>query len=241
MKIALVDDCQDELDRLSDILSRKLFAAGDIEHKIHMFHSGEEFLSSWESGRFDLIILDVFMDKLSGVEVAHKIRETDRDVRLVFCTTSNEFASESYEVNAHFYLHKPYSEERIDTMLSRLNLEDYELRRTITLPDGQPIMLRNILYTEYSNHVLTIHSKRRAALRCYISQSGAEELLCAYPYFLVCSKGIIVNLYEVECKMGDTFRLTNGNTLPISRRRSKDVQDAYAAFQFEKMRGEVSF
>lgn len=240
MKIALVDDCQEELDRLSDILSRKLNAAGDTEHKLHIFHSGEAFLTDWKPGSYDLIILDIFMDKLTGVEVAHEIRKTDQDVRLVFCTTSNEFASESYEVNAHFYLHKPYSEERVDTMLSRLNLENYELRRSITLPDGQRIILRNILYTDYSNHVLTIHSKRRAALRCYISQSGAEELLCAYPYFLVCSKGIIVNLYEVESKIGDTFCLTDGSILPISRRKSKEVQDAYAAFQFEKMRGEVS-
>ena len=241
MKIALVDDHQEELDRLSELLSCRLYAAGDLEHKIYCFHSGEEFLSAWTPGGFDLIVLDIFMAGITGVEVAHIIRQSDQEVRLVFCTTSNEFASESYEVNAHFYLHKPYSEERIDSMLSRLNLENYELRRSATLPDGQQIMLRNVLYTEYSNHVLTIYSKRRDALRCYMSQSAAEEMLCAYPYFLACSKGIIVNLHEVESKIGDTFRLKNGVTLPISRRKSKEVQDAYAAFQFQKMREEVSY
>ena len=240
MKVALVDDCQEETERLSALLSRKLNALGDTTHRLHIFHSGEEFLSAWTAGNFDLIILDIFMNRLTGVDVAREIRKTDHDVRLVFCTTSNEFASESYEVNAHFYLHKPFSEERIDTMLSRLNLENYELRRSLTLPDGQQILLRNILYTEYSNHVLTIHSKRRPALRTYISQSEAEALFCAYPYFLVCSKGLIVNLHEVESKSTDSFRMTNGSLLPISRRKAKEVQDAYAAFHFKKMREEVS-
>lgn len=239
MKIAIVDDHQSEIARLSDILSRKLIAAGDTEHHIFPFSSGEAFLTSWTPGSYDLIILDIFMETLTGVDVARRIRMIDRDVRLVFCTTSNDFASESYEVGAHFYLRKPYSEEQVDTMLSRLNLENYELRRTIPLPDGQKIMLRNILYTEYSNHVLIIHSKRRADIRCYMTQTEAEALLCVHSYLRVCSKGIIVNLHEVEAKVADTFRLTDGSILPISRRKAKEVQDAYAAFQFEKMREEV--
>lgn len=46
------------------------------------------------------------MDKLTGVDVARKIRERDSNVKIVFSTTSNEFASESYEVNACYYLRK---------------------------------------------------------------------------------------------------------------------------------------
>lgn len=241
MKIALVDDCQNELKKLINVLSSKLNTGDSSTYQLYAFHSGEEFLFSWKPGSFDLIILDIFMKTLTGLDVAREIRKTDKDVRIVFCTTSNEFAAESYEVNAQFYLKKPYTEELIDIMLSRLKLEDYELRRTVTLPDGQQIVLRNILYTEYFNHVLTIHSKKREDLRCYISQSAAEALLCSHPYFLVCSKGIIVNLYEVIAKSANSFILSNDSVLPISRRRSKEVQDAYAAFNFQKMREEVSF
>lgn len=241
MKIAHIDDRQEELDCLCEILSRKLNEAGDTIHKIYPFHSGEEFLASWKAGRFDLIILDVFMGEIDGISVAREIRKTDRDVRLVFCSSSNEFAAESYAVRAQFYLHKPYSEAQIDEMLSRLELENYELRRAVTLPDGQRILLRNVLFTEYSNHLLVLHCKYGGDIRCRFSQSEAETLLCEYPYFLVCSKGIIVNLHEVESQTGDTFRLTNGGTVPISRRRFKEVQAAFSDFRFEKMRREVTF
>lgn len=88
MKIALVDDERPELDRLSEMISRQLCMFGDMTYKIDAYTSGEEFLDHWQAGRYDLVVLDIFMDKLLGVDVAHIIRETDRDVRLVFCTTS---------------------------------------------------------------------------------------------------------------------------------------------------------
>ena len=241
MRIIIVDDREEEIQQLSSLLSRKINEIDDTNHQIRTFHSGEAFFESWKSGDADLIILDIFMGGMTGIDAARRIRQTDKEVRLVFCTTSNEFASESYEVGAHFYLRKPYAEEQVNTMLSRLNLKDLELRRTAVLPGGKKIILRRILYTEYSNHVLIIHAKQQADLRCYMTQAAAEELLCQYPYFLVCSKGIIVNLYEVESKMGDTFLLTDGTVLPISRRKAKEVQDTYAAFRFEKMREEVPF
>lgn len=241
MKIAHVDDCQQELDELSEIINRKLDAAGDTEHKIDMFHSGEEFLSTWRTGLYDLVILDVFMAGIDGIALAHEIRKTDRDVRIVFCTSSNEFAAESYAVKAHFYLHKPYSEMQIDEMLSRLDLENYELRRAVTLPDGQRIILRNVFYTEYCNHQLVIHCKHGKDIRGRITQTDAEAIFCAYSYFLVCSKGIIVNLYEVESQSNGIFHMSNGATIPISRRKSKEVLSAFADFRFEKMRREVTF
>ena len=232
MKIALVDDRQEELDRLKGILNKKLNKDADIR----TYPSGEAFLADWSPHSYDLVVLDIYMGEMTGLTVARAVREKDRDVRLVFCTTSNEFASESYDVGAHFYLHKPYSEERVETMLSRLNMEDYELYRAVCLPDGQKVMLRNVLYTEYSNHAVTLYCKKGGNIRCYMTQTQLENLLCGNPYFTVCSKGIIVNLHEVESIQADTFRLTDGSKVPISRRRAAQVKDAFAAFRFEKMR-----
>ncbi len=241
MNIAIIDDVQEEIKKLTDVLGQQLIELGDTEYQLHTYHSGEAFLTDWSTKSFDLIILDIFMDELTGIDVARTVRKTDKDVKLVFCTTSNEFASESYELDAHFYLHKPYSEDQIKTMLSRLNISQLEERRAITLPDGQKVILRSIRYTEYSNHVLIIHTRKNEDIRVYMSQSKAEEILCAYPYFLVCTKGIIVNLYEVESLEKDLIHLTGNITLPVSRRRAKIVQDQFAAFTFDRMRREADF
>lgn len=232
MRIALVDDERAELESLSELLRAKIGA----EYELFCFESGEAFLDTWRRGAYDLVILDIFMSGITGMDTARRIRETDREVRLVFATTSNEFASESYEVNACYYMHKPYSAGQVDIMLSRLDLSALEHARTVTLPDGQSVLLREVIYAEYSAHNITIHNKNSQDIVSRIPLSKAEALLCAEPAFISPSKGIIVNLHEVQAERDGTFLMLGGASVPISRRRARDVRESYAAFRFETMR-----
>lgn len=231
MKVAIVDDRPEELNRILQITEKALPQA-----ILFTFPSGEAFLETWKHGEYDLVLLDIFMDRILGIDVAKKVREDDKDVRLVFCTTSNEFACESYEVGANYYLQKPISETSFAKMLEMIRLDHYEKNRFITLPDGQQIVLRNITYTEYYNHSIIIHSKKRADLQTRMSQTEWEELLAGHGFFSACSKGIVVNFYEVERIENGMFLLQNGDLVPISRRKTKEVTESYARFCFEQMR-----
>ena len=200
------------------------------------FSSGEEFLKAWESGAYDLIILDIFMDKLNGMDIARKIRETDKCVKIVFATTSNEFASESYEVNACYYLRKPFGIEQMKAMLGRLNISEIEKTRTVKLPDGSEAVLRDIIYADFANRKVALHRKRGGELTVSAPFCEIEALLRNYPYFISPSKGIIVNFYEVSMRSADTFTMSDGTIIPISRRKSKEVIEAYSCFRFEVLR-----
>lgn len=231
MRVALVDDTAEERRILSEILDRELPQAD-----ISVFENGKSFLKDWEQNTYDLILLDIYMDEMLGVDVARKVRETDFDVRIVFCTTSNEFASESYEVGANYYLQKPVSTDSFQRMLKMIRLDDYEMNRFITLPDGQKIVLRNITYTEYYNHTIIIHSKKRADLQTRMSQTEWENLLSEYNFLYSCSKGLVINFHEVEKPENGMFIMKNGTQVPISRRKNKDALETYAHFRFEEMR-----
>lgn len=231
MKIALVDDTPVELEILTGIINKELPHATVVT-----FPSGETFLQAWKNTSYDLILLDIYMDGMLGVDLARKVRETDEDVRLVFCTTSNEFASESYEVGANYYLQKPVSTTSFQRMLKMIRLDNYEENRFIILPDGQKIVLRNITYTEYYNHSIIIHSKKRADLQTRMSQTEWEALLAEHKFLCSCSKGIVVNFYEVNRVENGIFLLHNGESVPISRRKTKEMTENYAHFRFEQMR-----
>lgn len=239
MRVAIVDDDNELLEGLSGLISKELLAIGDNSKKISKFHNGEEFLEVFKPGAFDLIVLDIFMGGILGIDVARKIRESDNDVRLVFCTTSNEFASESYEVNAHYYLHKPFTEKSVKSMLDRLGMDSYEFAKHITLSNGQSVILRNVIYTEYFGHNVTIHCKRGDDIVARVSHAEVESLLCENSYFSCCTKGVIVNFHEVTSLNGNDFTMSNGDLVPISRRRAKDVIDAYTKFKFDKLRKEA--
>ena len=231
MKIALVDDQPEELKRLYAALKKELPGA-----KYFTFSSGETFLDTWHEGAYDLVILDMFMDKILGIEVARIIRETDLDIRLVFCTTSNEFASESYEVGANYYLHKPISETSIQRMLKMIRLGEYESNRFIRLPDGQRLVLHSVVYSEYYNHSIIIHCKNGTTLQTRMSQKDWEALLSEYDYFYSCSKGILVNFHHIEKQENGTFLMSDGAKVPISRRKTKEALESFATFRFQQMR-----
>ena len=153
MRIALVDDCLDDLSIMHQFLAEAL----DTDSVITEFHNGEDFLQHWSADTFDLIVLDIYMEQLTGIETARGIRETDPNVCLVFASTSNEFASESYEVNACYYLHKPFLKQQVLAMLDRIGQQSLEVSRTVLLPNGEKVLLRSIIYADYASHRVTLH------------------------------------------------------------------------------------
>lgn len=232
MIMAYIDDEPDELNYLKKNIL-ELFATGTV---FDTYKSSADFFKHWHTGKYDLIFLDIYIDNKTGIDIARKIRETDTEVLLVFCTTSNEFAAESYEVDARFYLQKPFTQENIKSMLSRFNLDALERQRTVTLSNGQCILPRHIIYTEYSKHVAFIHMCTSKTVSLRITQTELEDCLCAFAFFICCCKGILVNLYEVENITGDIIHMKNGDILPISRRKLKDVNESFDAFRLSRVR-----
>lgn len=120
MKIAIVDDSIKDREYLQKEIQEIFFRRTKNHIKITTFKSGEELLEYFYDNKegnaslFDIVFLDIYMEDITGVDTARAIRKIDEDVRLIFITTSNEFASESYEVKAEDYLIKPFNKERLE-------------------------------------------------------------------------------------------------------------------------------
>ena len=109
----------------------------------------------------------------------------------------------------------------------------------MTLPDGHPVLIRRILYTDYCNHVVTLYIRDEEPYRVRISQTDLEALLLPYGYFFSPVKGIIINFYEVVKMTEEDFILSSGKVIHITRRKYRDAKDAYTRFRFDKIRREV--
>ena len=122
MRLAFVDDDYGEIKKLTTMIDKELQGTVYSSCTKQLFSTGETFLSVWKPGMYDIVFLDIFMDQLTGVDVARQIRKTDASVKIIFCTTSNEFASESYCVDASFYLLKPFSQNMCARPFGRLKV-----------------------------------------------------------------------------------------------------------------------
>lgn len=239
MKIALVDDDRSMLASLTEMLSAQLGIPLQ-KHIIDTYRSSESFLAEWHPGKYDLVILDIYMNGQNGIEAAGKIREKDPEVRLAFCTSSNEFAAETYDLDAIDYLKKPVTAERISRLLRKADLEQIERSRCVTLPDGTPLACRGIVCAEYRSHRMIFHLRSGEQHSVYSTFTQAEKLLAPFDFFYSPTKGILLNFYEVERLTDDSFIMKNGMSLPIARRAVKDARSKYSSFQFAALSREVN-
>ena len=200
------------------------------EHMTALY--GYAFARLYNKSDVDDLVSEIICALLSS---ARRLRADDGQVRLAFATSSNDFASESYEVGACYYLRKPFRPEGVRAMLERLDLEALERSRRLRLPDGSQVVLRSIRYAASDGHRVTLHCKDGdRTLRT--SFAAVEPLLCAYPCFCGICRGVVVNFHEVAGRQEDVFLLKDGTRLPISRRRLREVQEAYSAFRFDRLR-----
>lgn len=240
MHIALIDDEPLQLHTLRETLIAALADQGLEAESIECFPQAADFLAGMAADKYDIIILDIYMNGMNGIDVARKIREMDPHVALAFCTSSNEYAAQSYEAEARYYLQKPILKEKISAMLKRLNLEKIQRDRNIRLPDGHRVPLRHIVYTEYINHSVKFHVRGQEPHTVRASQSEIQELLLPYKGFAMINKGCIVNLAQIKAIQPNAFLMRNGDTVPIARRRFKEIEAAYTRYLFEKMDEEDS-
>jgi len=236
IRIAIVDDERKERENLEQAVRTCIGDMAFDELTIDCFSSGKELMEIFEPGQYDIVFLDIMMSGMSGIDTGRKVREADRRVRIVFVTTSNDFAAESYEVRADYYLLKPYTKEQIIKMLTVLDLSELKESRAIVLPDGTRMFLGDIIYTEYYNHVIHITRMDGGETRVRMVQSDLEQLLCSNPDFYSCIRGVIVNFAEVESINKDTVVMKNGKTFSLSRSKRHEAEEAFADYLFQSIR-----
>ena len=131
-RIVICDDVEIERTLMKEILT-EYFDEIHREVSIIEYDSGEGLIADVEEGYLDmeLLFLDIYMKKLNGMETARKLRVISCNVPIVFLTASPDYAIESYEVQASGYLLKPFSEEKLKTLINRILKTDMKRRVAI--------------------------------------------------------------------------------------------------------------
>ena len=237
MEIALIDDEKTVSDLISEYLTRY-----EAEHpeagafRLTAYVSAHDFLAAYQ-WQFDLILMDIELDDLSGMEAARLLRKKDPEVLLFFLTNLAQYAVEGYEVDAADFMVKPVSYEAFSFKLEKaLRLRAKRGGRQLRLQSGARsvrVSSETILYVEVRNHDLIYHlgaggaKKEDISLRATLK--SAEETLEGLP-FAKCNSCYLVNLREVYAVDGFTLTLTDESTLQISRNRRAGFLQEYTRF-----------
>lgn len=227
-KIAICDDNSAETEQLRTLLNRYAHQKG-LSLQIYAYSDGGALISAYEDKglRFHLILLDVLMQRSNGIDTAAKLRRLGVHTPIVFCTTSRDYAVESYEVEAAGYLVKPVTYERLALLLDKSLKKQDSPRLALHLPGGiHYVYYSQILYFESREHMTYAILDTGETLRCAESLAVLEKMLSHDPRFYRCHKAYLVNMDYIE-RVEDVFLLSDGSRVPYRIREKKKITDDY--------------
>lgn len=224
-RIAIVEDQPEESRKLIEHLERYC-REHDALLQFRTFSDGLTFLECYEPG-YDVILMDIEMPHMNGIDVARRLREIDENVCLIFVTIMAKYAIEGYEVRALDFILKPVEYQDVSLKLQRaLDMRDKFARKELTVvtPVGmQRFEIDELYYIEVVNHTLYFHTKKGIYMeRSTIKQR--EEKLVQHG-FSRCSNSFLVNLRYVRSVVNDRITV-NDRSISIGRtKRKKFLQD----------------
>lgn len=204
---------------------------------VELFGDGDALIKAHTKKPFDIILLDIVMPLLNGIEVAKEIREEDKAVKIVFLTTSPDFAVESYTVKASNYLLKPVNPTSLFTCLEELVKQIQNTEKYISIKNFDVIhrvRLSDIEYVEADNKHAVLVCKDGRRFPSQEPLYAYEDKLQLKDGFFKCHRSYIVNVHCVGSFSHKEIRLQSGRRVPISRRSQKDFEDAYFSQLFWK-------
>lgn len=222
----ICDDEKCQIEFLTALLTHWAESTG-AAIQISAFSSAENFLFHYEDNKnFDILLLDIEMDKINGVELAKKIRRDNDMVQIIFITGYSEYISEGYEVAALHYLVKPVKEEKLLEILDRAlqKIKKNEKVLFLELPDEIVRLLAcEIRYLEVRQNYVTVHAKTDYTIKKTLREFETE----LDERFYRMGRSYIVNLsYVTRITKTDVF-LSDGSVIPLPRGQYEPLNRAF--------------
>lgn len=233
MRIAI---CEDEIDHGKN-LEALIFEWGqnkNVEVKIKLFPNAQSFLDEWEtdSSQFDLVLLDIQMGTISGLDLAEKIRKTDQSIIIIFVSGRLQYTLRGYEMNALRFILKPIERgklmEALDKALWTMNTQKTNSFIIGTQDNLARYELDDILCIEAHSHFVEVKTKKDT--RFFKEKIEVLEEKLPTPHFYRCHRSFLVNTSHVFLISHGELELDNGEKIPVAKRRWEKLNQAFLAF-----------
>lgn len=234
MKIAICDDEEQFIDAICPLLEQWA-EKNSIPLTLYRFTNGDDLITAQQNEGMDLIILDIIMPLLSGMDTARELRNDNQTVPIIFLTSAREFAVDSYEVKAFHYLIKPVDEIKLFHTLD-------DFLRTITLPKTFftaqtdkgfcKIVVDDVDYLEAQNKEVLVYLSNGRTLAIREQFSKCEEIFSLENGFFRCHRSYIVNLNNIEQFTKSEISTDQHSSIPISRNRYVAFKETYFNYMF---------
>ena len=225
-RVAICDDSQRDAEHVLSLLTNWA-KKNQTAIQTKYFQSAEAFLFEYEDDKaYDILLLDVEMKGITGIELAKRIRKDNNRAEIVFITSHFEFIGEGYEVDALHYLIKPISADKLAQVLTKATEKlSVEPSSVVITCEGETIKLyeSDILYVESFLHYIVIHTKDK---ECKIKENMSVFENRVSDDFYRIHRSYLVSLKHIT-RISRTSVNIGSTELPLSRGKYDDINRAF--------------
>lgn len=231
--IALCDDETAEFYKTEKLLSDYEKKRPGMDFTIRHFENADELLYMVREENYmpDLIFMDIYMPDKIGIEAAKKLRDIGYKGKLIFLTTSKEYALEAFDVDAFQYLVKPVAEDKLFLVLDRfLKYAEEERKKYILLRiEGKlvRVSLNDIVYCEAQGKTQCLYLINGTQCVLRMTMMEIYELLSGYQEFVRIGVAFIVNLGYIASLNAKEIHMDNGKKIYLPRGTYKGLREQY--------------
>ncbi len=225
-KIAICDDMEEDVQYIASVVSNwgeKEKISVDLE----TFPSAESFLFRYaEQKDYDILLLDIEMRSMNGVELAKRIRKENDAVQIVFITGYTDYIAEGYDVSALHYLMKPLSVDKLYEVLNRAVMKIKKNEKSLFLSlSGEMVRIPvyEIKYLEVQQNYVTIHAENNYTLKKTLGEFERE----LDERFYRMGRSFIVNLSCINRITKNNVFLSDGSVIPLPRGQYEPLNKAF--------------
>lgn len=226
-QIAVCEDEEEQGRAVGAVISKWSRLSGHA-CQVRFYPSAEAFLFEYQEDKScDILLLDIEMKEISGIELAKRIRRENRRMEIIFLTSHFEFIAEGYEVDALHYLMKPVSEDKLVDVLSRAaDRLASQPPSLVILCEGETLRLyeEDILYVEAFLHYISIHT-REGEYKIKESISAFGEKLSADFYRI--HRSYLASLKYIRKISRTSVTMEDQKELPLARGKYDDINRAF--------------
>ena len=214
-RVFLCDDSAEDAEYLLGFVenwaSKRAYAL-----ELRQFPSAEALLFALEDEMPDILLLDIEMHGMDGVQLARRVRERSEDAQIVFVTGYSDYIAEGYDVSALHYLMKPVNPEKLASVLDRAVARLLDRSRLLTLHTAEGVVrvpFREIVYIEARRNYVTVHAKAEYTEKKTLA--AVEQELD--DRFFRAGRSFILNLSHVRQVLKNEVLFSDGTKIPLSR------------------------
>lgn len=228
LTIAICDDDKSQTNYLKNMLRE-----WNNQIIITEYNSAEQFLFSYPDKHCDLLLLDIEIGNMNGMELARNLRAKGDMLPIIFITGYSEFMQDGYDVEALHYLLKPVDKNKLFAVLDRY-ADRHKAYRRVILPVGDESVCVNyddIVYLEAfgKKTQVTLWDGKEVICTCGLSTT-AEKL---GKDFVPCHRSYIVNIGYISSISKTEVTMDSGKKIPVSRRLYDSVNRVFIAYYKE--------